>query len=813
VLALGFAAGILAAAHVPVLLAVAGGVSVWAWSAQRGGHQWARVLVLFTILGVLRAGMARQDGQVARTSCTDLADDRAADEVDGVVRGPVEDAPGLRRFVVETGAGLRVLVSARGSRRPAVLPGDRVRVVGRLRTPRGYRVPGALDSRRWLRLKGAQLMLSTRAERVAIRAPAARFSLWRMPVALQRRAARLVDGRPGLRVGKAVVRAMTLGDRGGLDEATVAAFRGAGVSHVLAVSGLHLAVVAALLFAVARRLWGWLPGLWSRVSAQRAAALVAACGSIGFALLTGGRVSTLRALLVTLAVLFGVATARRARLIDVLGAAALVLLVVDPESLYDPSFQLSFAATVTLVLAFGRARPPAVSRRHRLARYVADLLRASAWATLATAPLSALTFHSVAPVGLIANVVIVPMAELVVLPIGLLGVALQLVSPTAGAPLVDVAIAAAAGCSWLAAAFARLWPPLHVPAPHPVEALALAGVWAAALCWHRRVLQRRWCVVLASFAAVIIVGSWLVTTRVVPQQRSHLRAVFLDVGQGDAAVLELPGGATWLVDSGGRPFVVPRPGQTPRRRRALAAAPGRDSVLRYLVHRRVRRLDLVVLSHPHPDHFMGLNAIIGVIPITEVWVARPPPGQRQSGAYAALLARLRRAGTRIVYPALGVARRDHAVAVRVLFPAFSGARAAADPRLSANDNSLTVAVEFAGRRLLFPGDVEADAEAELLLHRAALRADVVKVPHHGSPTSSTQAFVDAVRPLHAVISCGVANRFGFPSAAVEARWRAAGARVWRTDQNGAVTVDIAPDGHLDVWSYDTPAPCTPMNAK
>jgi len=812
VLAVGFGIGVGCVGLVPasfsspIALAVAL-IATYLWRSETPTVAGGRLVLIFVMLGALRGAVAEQP--VASISeCALLSDDRQADEVLGPVTGPIEDGPGVRRFVMVAGS-VRILVSARGVPLPALLPGDRVRVIGRLRSPRGYRVPGAASARGWLRSRGAHLTASVASSQVAVVARGSRLSLWRTPVRLQRAAASRIDARAGPNSGKAVVRAMALGDRGGLDLRTVAAFRGAGASHVLAVSGLHLAVVGMLLLLATRRLWALVPGLWIVVSPHRAAATGAALGSALFALVTGGRVSTLRALVVALLVLFALASARRLRLIDGLGVAALVLLAVTPSSLFDPSFQLSFAATTTLVLVFGGRPTRRGSRWQRVLRYPLELARASAWAVLATAPFVALSFGSFAPAGLVANVIIVPLAELIVLPLALLGVLLQVVWPDGGGALLDVAVIAAELVTWIASRFSEWLPQWHVPAPRWWELFAMVGVWAAAVCWRRRTLSRRTCLALAAAGVVIVASSWFVTAHVQPRSRDHLRVVFLDVGQGDGAVVELPGGATWLVDAGGRPFVMPRPGESAATRRQRAAAPGRLSVLRYLQHRRVRRLDLVVVSHPHPDHYMGLFALAAVVPITELWVAKPPPGDDDSGTYAELIRLLRRAGTRIVHPAAGLARTTAGVRVRVLHPMFETGIASADPRLDANDNSLAISLEFANRRVLFAGDVEAEAERQLVArYGGGLRADIVKVPHHGSPTSSSVAFVDNVAPEYAIISCGLANRFGFPSPDVVARWRTGGASVLRTDRAGAVTVDISPSGALHVSTFDPVTRCS-----
>ena len=302
-----------------------------------------------------------------------------------------------------------------------------------------------------------------------------------------------------------------------------------------------------------------------------------------------------------------------------------------------------------------------------------------------------------------------------------------------------------------------------------------------------------------------LAACWLWRGTVAPRLRDDLRATFLDVGQGDAAVIELPGGGAWLVDAGGLPFAPDTGGDVAAARR-LAESPGRDAVARTLLHRGVRRLELVILTHAHPDHVGGLAAVARAVDIDELWLARPHPDAPLPPALAALLDDLRARGTRVVHPPAGTILRRAGVALTVLAPEPDGGAVADVPGRSTNDNSIALGVEFGGRRLLLLGDLEEEGEEELLARHGAgaLAADLVKVGHHGSRTSSTPALVAATRARHAVISCGVQNRFGFPHPDVVARWRAAGARVWRTDQAGSITLTVSPRGAMEVASVD---PC------
>jgi competence protein ComEC len=246
--------------------------------------------------------------------------------------------------------------------------------------------------------------------------------------------------------------------------------------------------------------------------------------------------------------------------------------------------------------------------------------------------------------------------------------------------------------------------------------------------------------------------------------------VFLDVGQGDAALIQTADGATMLIDAGGSMEGGPDPGAA--------------SVLPVLSALRITRLDVVVMSHPHPDHYGGLQAVLSALPVGELWDTGQAEAEGTQGAQRIVELALR-LGVRVRRPrdlcrapvSLGGAR----MAVLAPCPAF-------DEAYGANDNSFVLRLEHGQRSLLFTGDVETPAEARLVQqHGSALRSDVLKVAHHGSRTSSTAAFLAAVKPALAVVSAGRANGFGHPHAEVEARLVRAG-RLLRTDKVGGVRV-------------------------
>jgi competence protein ComEC len=283
-----------------------------------------------------------------------------------------------------------------------------------------------------------------------------------------------------------------------------------------------------------------------------------------------------------------------------------------------------------------------------------------------------------------------------------------------------------------------------------------------------------------------------------PPALGALRVTFLDVGQGDAAMIELPDGNAWLVDAGGLPS---------RGDLATAAAPG-VAVTRALEATGHGAVELAIVSHPHPDHYLGFAAL--GVPIGELWTADesaldPEIKAARPSALPSFAAIASATGAVVAHPLLGPVKAEAGAELIVWAPRYRERdggleREAADPVRSVNDNSLVVELRYAGRRILFTGDIEAEGEAALVAAGLG-HVDVVKVAHHGSPTSSSPSFTAATRPALAVISCGVANSFGFPSPAVVQRWQAVGADVRRTDRDGAVAITIAPTGEMSIATY------------
>lgn len=561
-----------------------------------------------------------------------------------------------------------------------------------------------------------------------------------------------------------IARALLLGEAGAVAPALNDAIRAAGVSHVLAVSGMHVTVLVGGIAALVRALWlrSALALYWE---ARRVAAGVGALLAPLVASLCGGSPSAVRAAL-TSSLMFALsALGHRPSALAVSALAVALHIAIEPRAALHPGFVLSVAATAALLTA-------SCDGATGLRRAVRESLRA--W--LATAPFLLLCFGGTSLVALLANVVLLPLGTLLI-PLcvaHLLAALLGLSGWLGTGALFEVASGAFLGASRLCAA---LDPGLQLPALTPAQLLALGA--GAGFCLLPAAPGLRAAVAAGALLVVLLCEAAL-RWGVPPEQ---LQVVFLDVGQGDAAIVR-SAGQTALIDAGGSVGGAPDPGSA--------------SVLPALEALRVRRLDLVVLSHPHPDHFGGLAAVFASLPVTELWDTGQAEAEGASQA-ARLLAQVRARGGTVRGPQqlCSATRRLGRAALEVMAPCPRF-----DEGYGPNDNSFVLRLRHGRRSFLFTGDVEQAAEAALLArHGPALRSDVLKVAHHGSRTSSGEPLLRAISPWLAVVSAGRGNRFGHPHAEVVARLGRLARHTLRTDLVGGV--EVLSDGEtLRVRAWD-----------
>lgn len=768
--ALAFAGGILLAVVLPVapgplpasLLLAAGAAAVVA------GLRSSRTLAMAgALLLVLSAGFARgrgplwTDREAARAAAASSGEEEVW-ELRGrlatywsrsgslwTARLDVREAYREGRRVPLPG---RVVVSVAGESEPSAHAGfgDLVRLRGPLRLPD----PGALPPGPFVLPPEPRLPQKSAAQIERLDRPrglAGAFA--RLHRAAAARLAANLEGAPeDARRAAALASALLLGETAELTPETVSAFRDGGVAHVLAISGLHVGLLALGLSAALRP-------FRVRVGVRDAALLSA---TLAFAAFTGGRAPVLRAALMIGLYLAARLLGRPTSPAHVFGLSALLLLAADPSHLFDVGFLLTYAAVFGIsALAPLFARP----LRSRLPAPLADGAAATIGAELCVFPIQATVFHVVPFVALLSNLLVVPLASLFLYASALL-FPLLLAGPLPAA----FALGPLALLSDAILGLLRLLDALGavrvVPRPPFALAALLAALLAAAGALRARRPRR---LALAAVLALV----FLVSARPSAAARpGTARLVALDVGQGDAFLVVTERGRV-LVDGGGT--FDP------------AYDFGRTRLLPRLAALGTVSFDAVVLTHPHPDHARGLLAALKLLPVRRVLVPRGAPRNRflDEALDAA-------AGAGVPVETLGTGDRFSAagVAFDVLHPG-----AETYPRSPENNGSLVLALRLGGRRVLLTGDIEAAAERDLLERGADLRADVLKVPHHGSRTSTTPDFLGRVAPRLAVVGVGRRNRFGHPAPEVVDRLAGSGAQVFRTDRHGDVSL-LFEDGRV-----------------
>ena len=495
---------------------------------------------------------------------------------------------------------------------------------------------------------------------------------------------------------------------------------------------------------------------------------------------------------------------RSRELLSSLALAALIICFALPGSTADIGFQLSFASVVVILVGMRRFTSWWRSRvristggageplRHVIAEAVAGYVAVSFWALLGTAPLTAFHFNQFSLVGLISNAVVVPIMGFGAVICGLAAAALSFVSPTGARPLLLLAGSLAGAGNWLAGwfegwplAWTRVFTPTIIEIAIAYGFIALwcarplaTGLILAASRPEQRLREcKRWRSVVAASLIVVLVldaGWWTYQRFFYPD----LRVTFLAVGEGDAAVVRFPGGRVMLIDGGGS-F-----GGT--------FDPGERIVAPFLWANKIMRVDYVAVSHPDRDHFGGLIFLVRNFRPAQFWTSG---SGSPDDSYQNLLEAVRQAhATSLVCGTGSSPRTIGGVAVRCLWPAAN------IDETKENNQSMVLRLAYRGAAILFTGDIEAKGERELIATGADLHAAILKVPHHGSKTSSSAELLAAVRPQVAVISLGYHNRFHFPASAVIERYRKAGASVLMTGESGQVSAEVGRRG-IEIETY------------
>jgi competence protein ComEC len=761
-------------------------------------------------------------------------------KISGVVDSHPREFKYLKKFVLsaETLEYKKAIYRVRGKVRVTVRgrgaefgKGDRVKFRSRLRRPRNFNNPGGFDYQRYMAFKGLCRTAYTRGDRLQIVQKSSSADLSSRLNRARQEMATLIE-RSGDHPSTAILKALIIGDRSDISAELRDQFNRVGVGHILAISGLHIGIVATVAFFVFQRLLCFFqPALW-RAWTRKGAAMIAVLPVCIYGLISGMSPSTQRAVIMVSAFLLTFVVERERDAFNILALAAFIILIVHPPSLFSISFQLSFMAVLSILYGITRwqarsedARQTPAGLAFQVRRKLFAFFLVSAFAIGGTLPLVMHYFNQVSLIGLLANFIVVPLVGFGVIPCGLLSLFIYPISTQLASIGVEI-------CIWVLnmvisiigfladlpfAAIKTFTPnvvemicyyllgwvllqkvivrdpasgpglnPYRQPVPNAIAGgltggtgrsgvkrtisrLIVIGRWI----WTR-VTEKKIAVIGLGAALVLVVdaGYWIGQRH----WNSNLRVTYMDVGQGNATLLEMPGGYTALIDGGG--FSDNN-----------AFDMGARVIAPFLLRNKIQTIDTLILTHPNSDHLNGLIYISEHFNVKTIWTNGEPhttSGYRKFQDIIAL--------KRIDMPdfkKLDRLQKINGVEVRLLYPpADFMASKASDKWRKTNNNSLVLKVSFDNISFLFPGDILRKAEKELVaLAGAELTCDVLLSPQHGSRSSSSNIFLAAAQPDVVVISAGWKNRFRFPHPSVVEAYQQNGCRIFRTDLNGAIIME------------------------
>jgi competence protein ComEC len=712
--------------------------------------------------------------------------------IEGTVVSVLPERHGRRRLILEvshlqdqhqtlTVAG-RIRVTVAGEA-PELFSGTTLVFHSRIKPFRNFKNPGGFDYRRHMmfqRVFGSAFVRGERLRIVGGECPPVPSLISRY-----RSRARIVIETLSDVPTQAVMKALLIGERQAISPGLRQIFNRCGVGHLLAISGLHIGIVGGLVFWLCYKGLNRFPFILERGWGRRGATALAIGPIVAYAIVSGLSPATQRALIMVLAFMATYFIHKDGDTLNFLALAALLMLLWHPPALFSISFQMSFGAVFWIVLGLRSIESQTSSRPDRTSRMwrrTKTFVRVTLWATAGTLPLVMYYFQQISLVGLIANCLLVPLMGFFILPLGILSLLVLPVNTylaEAGIQLAGWGLAQALQIMQMLAAFDSAAITTVVPSVLEIICYyALLGI----IAMRKEAYRRRW-VFLIVMMVLVVDGLYWGNARF---WHRDLRVTIMDVGQGSAALVEFPGGGTMLIDGGG---------YTNNQFFDM----GERVIAPFLRSRKIMQIDTLVLSHPSSDHMNGLVYILGHFhPQTLLWTGARASTDSFRDFFKAVL----RSGVNV--PAFSQLDRNRiigGVAMDILHPpqAFSE-RNHPSSGDAYNNHSLVVKLTMGACSILFPGDIEASGEAELLEYRrAALPSRVLVAPHHGSQTSSSMGFLSAVHPEIVVISAGWQNQFGFPHTSVIERYEGLSASIYRTDLKGAV--NLRTDGQR--WEVKT----------
>ena len=668
--------------------------------------------------------------------------------------------------------------------------GKHLTLTGVLHQPQAKRNPGGFDYRAYLARQGIVGIIDTKGF-VRIGEQGGLPPL-RWIETLRLRTERLIDviytetevetPLPEPSLHAQLLKGILLGKRNDVPTETLDLFRNSGTFHVLAVSGLHVGLVAMFCYF----------GFSLFRFPQKILCLLTIIAVLIYACLIGFRPSVFRASLMAILFLFATLIDRDADLFNLLSFAALVLLLLNPLQVWDIGFQLSFVAVASIVYFVPKMEKPlrrlwesaegspsesegSVLRKFRNAsiKWVVLSYLVTFAAQIGTGPLIGYHFFRAYPLGIIVGPFAVGLVSLIV-AVGMASVCVGFIWLPFAKLLGVLNHAIISIFLILIGMFGQIWGVVKLTPP--TFGLFVLYIAFCLGITHWRSVYRQWKV--ASLIGLSVVVIWVWDTAIHEKGRL-LEVITLDVGQGDAAIVRFPDNRTILIDGG-----IQRSYYDKQKRRRVEYDVGERIIEPYLDFHGIRELDMVVLTHPDLDHGGGLAYILQNFKVGQVMGISDMPLDSQT--HRRLHAIVKARNIPYSFPYAGEIEFTSTATLNLLHPIDASSTNLLDK--DKNDDSLVMKITYGEVDILFTGDIGKSAEFRLIASGQDLRSEILKVPHHGSRTSSSARFLDAVQPLYAIFSLGQRNRYQFPHADVVARYRARGCPMLRTDEAGAITL-------------------------
>ena len=543
-------------------------------------------------------------------------------------------------------------------------------------------------------------------------------------------------------------------------------FSKAGISHLLAISGLHLSIVSLLFFSFFYKVLSVIPGLLISGNSKKIAGITTIVPLFFYAVFSGFSPSTQRALIMIIVLLFSYISEKEKDLLSSLSIAGILILIMDAAALFSISFQLSFMAVIFIFTGFSLLKRFPLMSKNTLMGKVGLMIWVAFFAGLGTMPLTSHYFNMISYIQPVSNLFAIPVLGFVVLPLGLIVLVCFSYFPLGAALILQ-------GCSQLVLfliSFARYLValPFSWSRTIPLQWMEIIIIYLIMVSLFFLLKAKYKHAVLILAAGIVLTGYNFFDAGFKKNADPDLQITIIDVGQGSSALVQTSDGKNILVDGGG--FSDRSSFDT-----------GRFIIAPFLWHKRIFTLEYVVLTHPESDH---LNGLIYILQNFNVRTVIKNLDKRRSSNYQALINTCKEKTIPILNPLKKGGSLDLGRIKLLFYPQFN-----TTALYGLNNNSLVFKLTYKKFSMLFPGDILSLREEKLSsVNTLPLSSDVLLSPHHGSNSSSSKLFLDKVRPKSVIISCGWHNRYGFPHDQVLNRYQKRGIDIFRTDENGAISV-------------------------